>query len=771
MLLKDNRTFTAQLAGRTAGVLLASGGLSGLALALAVPAGGRDGLLIVGPLAALVGLGAWLLPWGRWSPRASLVLIPIAFVLIALGNHLAGAEPFRYAVAFVVAFCWIGFAHPRGMAFAFAPLMAIAYIVPLLTTNSATPHSLGSLLFVLPVSVAAGELTAWVVARLRQSEADLQRMAGEARFRSLVQNGSDVIVIVDTEYRISYETPSVERVLGYLPGVLLGANVLETVHPDDEVVLRAAFERVIDVPSRQHNLEFRVRHADGSWRPVQASVMNLLDDEHVEGLVVSFRDISERRELEYQLRHQAFHDSLTGLANRALFTDRLEHALARQGRARSSLAVMFIDLDDFKAVNDTLGHETGDDVLRTVAERIKDCLRPADTAARFGGDEFSVLLEDTSADEALAVAGRILEALGAPHRVRGREMTLYASVGVVATRTARQTASEILRNADIAMYSAKESGKRRVALFRSTMQRAVARRLQTKAELETAVERGDFVLRYQPVVELETRKICGAEALLRWSHPRRGLVLPGDFMEVAEESGLVVPIGRWALHEAVRQARVWFDATDGGRPLDTGVNVSVKQLHDAAFVDDVRSALEGSKLPANQLTLEITESVVMLDTDVTIKVLAALKQLGVRLVIDDFGTGYSSLNYLRRFPIDGIKIDRSFIAGLDQRDAAAVVSSIISLSRELGLETVVEGIEQAEQLHRITALGAKIGQGYFFAEPLSAELIGELIRQGRSTALLDPGLELAGDRRRHVIHPRKEAALSDVGDVPRTPAA
>ncbi|MDQ3937762.1 MAG: EAL domain-containing protein [Chloroflexota bacterium] len=744
-MTKDSRTVAARLAGRMAAVLLLCGGLGIMATTIALPgiAGMDPGGIMAVVLAALAtGATVWFLPWERWHPRATLVLVPVAFLIIALGNHFAAAEPFRYSVAFIVAFCWIGFAHPRGTALAFSPLLAVAYVVPLLTTGAATPQAVASLLFVAPVSVAIGESMAWVAGRMRAAEGDLQRTAREARFRSLVQNASDVIMIVDADYQVSFETPSIERVLGHQPDAHVGTSLLELVHPDDDILVRAAFDSVLAGTARDQALEFRVRHADDSWHPVQGSVTNLMGDDHVRGLVLNFRDISERRQLEHELRHQAFHDALTGLANRWLFVDRLEHAIARLGRAKSSLAVMFIDLDDFKTVNDTLGHETGDEVLRSAADRIRTCLRPADSAARFGGDEFVVLLEDTATQDAFGVAERVLHALGAPHRVRGRELTVRASIGIVVVSNPRQTASEVLRNADVAMYSAKDDGKGRICLFRNTMQRAVARRLKTKSDLELAVERGDFVLRYQPIVELEGGRLHSVEALVRWSHPRRGLLSPAEFIGVAEESGLVVGMGNWVLREAFRQGRAWLDQTSGDAPLPIGLNLSVKQLEQPSFVADLKTLLQETGLPPSLATLEITESVLMRDTRETMKVLAALKRLGVRLVLDQFGTGYSSLNYLSRFPIDGIKIDRSFIAGLDNSEEAAVLSSILNLSRDLGLEAVVEGLERNEQVRRVMALGGTIGQGYYFAEPMSADLLGELLSQKRSIGLLRGDREL-----------------------------
>ncbi|HEX2221066.1 MAG TPA: EAL domain-containing protein [Candidatus Limnocylindria bacterium] len=726
-----SETISPRLAGQMAAGLYVGGGLGTFLSAIlpAAPDYNRPGVVAVALLAMIVGIVVSRVPWERWPPRASLIVVPVAFALIALGNHFAAAEPFRYGIYFVVAFAWIGFAHPPGTSFAFAPLFALAYLLPLVTTGTADPVSISSIVHVGPICLAVGESMAWVSTRLRSAQIQLQRAASEARFRSLVQNASDVILVLDQRGTIVYETPSVEKVLGYRPEQRIGGSAFENVHPDDIQTVRAGLGRVLAQPNAEHQLDFRVRHADGSWRGIHAIAKNLLDDEHVRGVLVNCRDITDRQQLEEQLRHQAFHDALTGLANRALFADRVDHALHRAGRHPSSVAVLFLDLDDFKTVNDSLGHEAGDELLRAVADRLRRALREGDTAARLGGDEFAILLEEVDSEGAAEVADRVLDALRGRFRVGRRELGISASIGVAVGRT-RASASDLLRNADVAMYRAKAAGKGRVVMFRSGMERAAANRLQLRADLERALQHGELVVHYQPIVDLAGGDIRGVEALVRWNHPRRGLLGPVEFIGLAEETGQILRLGRFVLEEACRQVCAWNRARLARLPLMVSVNLSVKQLEHPGIGEEVAAVLRATGLPPELLTLEITETVLMQDTELTRRALANLKTLGVRIVIDDFGTGYSSLNYLRRFPIDGLKIDRSFVAALETgREEAALVASILSLSRTLRLHTVAEGIERPEQLSRLRALGGELGQGYHFAGPMTSADVAQLVEE------------------------------------------
>jgi diguanylate cyclase (GGDEF)-like protein/PAS domain S-box-containing protein len=554
---------------------------------------------------------------------------------------------------------------------------------------------------------------------------DIRR--SEERFRSLVRNSADVHMILTREAQILYESPAVERVLGYHPADRVETSALAMVHRGDRRRVMHLYNDLVMVPNGQLTTEARLRASDGNYRLVEIVGKNLLDDPAVGGVVINYRDISERRQLEDELRHQAFHDSLTGLANRALFTDRLEHALSLGRRSRHRLAVLFLDLDDFKTINDSLGHGEGDLLLVAVAARLRDAVRAGDTIARMGGDEFAILVEDASNGSPMEVAERLMATLQAPFERSGKELFVHGSIGVAVSASPKETPEELLRNADASMYMAKSHGKNRIEVFEPSMHAAALSRLAIKGALERAVERQEFEVRYQPIVKLATRELIGVEALVRWRHPERGLVLPTEFIAVAEETGLIIPIGRWVLEQACRQARDW-ETVRPNRPMTMSVNVSGRQVAEPGFVQSVADVLAMSELAAGRLVLEFTEGVLMRDTDATTATLAELKQLGVRLAIDDFGTGFSALNYLRLFPIDVLKIDGSFVAsmsaGADQR---ALVRAILRLGETLHLSTIAEGIEDAGQLADLRALGATLGQGYFFARALTAEEVSVLL--------------------------------------------
>lgn len=572
---------------------------------------------------------------------------------------------------------------------------------------------------------------------------DLLRRQSEARFSSLVQNSSDVVMVVEADSTMRYISPSVERVLGYEPGDLEGTKLATLIHPDDKTqVLQFLTSGGHDGDTRPGLAEFRLRHRDDSWLHFESLRTNLIHDPNVKGIVLNTRDVSERKAFEEQLKHQAFHDPLTELANRALFRDRVEHALERQTRDGRPVSVLFMDLDDFKNINDSLGHAAGDQLLREAGERLKSCLRAADTAARLGGDEFGVLLEDAGTGgagvEAADVAARIMASLEGPFHLGRKEVFVRASIGIATARPdleeGPQGADELLRNADVAMYMAKEAGKGRYQMFEPAMHDTALRRLELKADLQRAVDNGEFVLHYQPVIELETGEISGLEALLRWNHPERGMVAPMEFIPLAEETGLIVPIGRWVLEEACRQA-VQVRERFPGNPLHMAVNLSARQLQRPEIVGEIAEILLESGLEAGNLILEITESVMMRDMDLSIQRLTELKELGVKLAVDDFGTGYSSLNYIRRFPVDILKVDKSFVDGVNEGgEESALTAAIIELAAILKLRPVAEGIERADQLERLLDLHCDLGQGFYFARPLPMDGIDDLLTARKALA-------------------------------------
>ena len=556
---------------------------------------------------------------------------------------------------------------------------------------------------------------------------DLQR--SEERFRSLVQNASDGVAVLAEDGIVRYESPAVERILGRHVENRIGRAATADVHPDDRSIVDRMLAEVAASSGSEVSVEFRAHHADGSWRTLETIAKNLLDDPAVGGIVVNYRDITERNALEEQLRHQAFHDVLTGLANRSLLRDRLDHALARAKRGGRPTAVLYLDLDDFKAVNDRLGHAEGDRLLVAVGKRLTSVTRAGDTVARLGGDEFAIIVEETEATEAGQSAARIIEALARPFVLGTQEVATRASVGIAIQSLDGGDADELLRRADIAMYAAKARGGDCHVIYEAQLYGPTVARMELKANLRGALERGELHIVYQPIVDLGSGAITGSEALMRWDHPQRGAVPPMEFIPLAEETGLILELGRWILERACRQTRAWQDEL--GLDLMVSVNVSGRQMADPDFVADVARVLSLSALDPDRLTLEITESVLIHDVEATVVAFRALKALGVRLAIDDFGTGYSSLSYLRQFPIDTIKVDRSFVAGLDgSNDSVALVRSILNLSATLHLDTVAEGIETLVQQRALQSLGAQRGQGYLFARPITPEALRDLLMTG-----------------------------------------
>ena len=446
-------------------------------------------------------------------------------------------------------------------------------------------------------------------------------------------------------------------------------------------------------------------------------------------------DLEERKRVEQSIRHIAHHDALTGLPNRSLFRDRLTHAMAQADRYHQKLAVMFLDLDRFKAINDTLGHNVGDQLLKIAAERLRSCVRDSDTVARLGGDEFTVIVEDIVEDhDAAAVAQKILDTLSQPFNLYGHEVFISVSVGVTLYPSDDENADNLLRNADSAMYRAKEFGRNNFQFYVAEMNIKARERLMLESSLRRALDRNEFMLYYQPRVSLQSGRVIGAEALLRWRHPELGLVPPSEFIPILDETGMIIPVGDWALREACRQNREWQDM--GLPPIRVAVNLSVRQFMQKDLADTVVRALEAANLSAEHLEVEITEDLFLEHNQTNIITLARLKNMGIHISIDDFGTGYSSLSYLKRLPIDTLKIDQSFVRDIGDPDNKAIASAIIAMASSLRLNVLAEGVETDEQLAFLRAQGCNEIQGFSFSHPLPAEDFAQLLREGRQMRLL-----------------------------------
>jgi diguanylate cyclase (GGDEF)-like protein/PAS domain S-box-containing protein len=562
--------------------------------------------------------------------------------------------------------------------------------------------------------------------------ADQAVRQNEARFRSLVQHSSDVIIVTRANGTMRFVSPSANRVFGYDPSEMVGRPIATLLHPDDRDRATTLFESASRTPGVTGPVEWRFRQPDGSWLSAEILATNLTGDPTVRGIVLNTRDVSERKRLEEQLTHQAFHDPLTGLANRALFRDRVSHALALAKRQAHPITVLFLDLDDFKRVNDSLGHAEGDRLLLSAAERFLSCARASDTVARLGGDEFAILIEHAAEPDGRGeLLERLATAMGHPFTLSGNQLQVTASIGV-ATAAAGDTADDLLRNADVAMYAAKRRGKGRSETYESRMYADVRHRLEMEAALRAAIDAGELRLHYQPIVELRTGAIYGIEALVRWEHQTYGHLLPQHFIPLAEETGLIVKLGSWVLDEACRQVQAWRVAYPETQ-LSVSVNISGRQLQGPGIGTALGDALAISGVDPSAVILEITESVLMQQTDSVLERLQTLKKLGVRLAIDDFGTGYSSLSYLQRFPIDILKIAKPFVEEVALgADRAALARAIIGLSETLRLQTVAEGIEMAEQRAALIELGCPLGQGHHFSRAVPADAIERMLAGRRS---------------------------------------
>jgi diguanylate cyclase (GGDEF)-like protein/PAS domain S-box-containing protein len=558
--------------------------------------------------------------------------------------------------------------------------------------------------------------------------------ASERRFRGLVQNASDMILVCSDFGTITYQSPAAKTVWGYQEAELLDQAFVALAHPDDQPAWCDLSDQMqhpaAGTDDISRTIELQLRDSGGTSRHTEVVVTNLLHDPAIQGLVVTVRDITERKAFEQQLTQQAFYDGLTGLPNRALFRDRLEQALTRARRRKDAVGLLFLDVDNFKLINDSLGHQVGDQLLIEAAARLRTCLRSQDTVARLGGDEFVVVLELLAGEEgALSAAKAIVHQFSRPFVLENREVVVTVSIGIAVSNGGKEHADNLLRNADVAMYRAKSGGRARYVVFDPSMHSAALARLELESDLRHALQHGELRVYYQPIVALGTGKATEVEALVRWQHPTRGLVMPNEFIPVAEETGLIIPLGMWVLEEACRQVAAWHDQFPTQPPLVLSVNLSPRQFQQPSLVADVAKALKNSGLAGDCLKLEITEGSIMRDVEATIRTLWELKGLGLQLAIDDFGTGYSSLAYLKRLPLDVLKIDRSFVNGIGHnQEDVAIVHAIMAMAKSLNFKVTGEGIETAEQAALLAEWGCDCGQGYLFGKPLDSDKAVALLR-------------------------------------------
>ena len=578
-------------------------------------------------------------------------------------------------------------------------------------------------------------------------------------FQLISENAADMIALVGSDGRRLYNSPAYQKVLGYSPEDLKDSSSFDQIHPDDRPrVLKAAEQARLT--GHGEPMEYRIRHKDGSWRTLESTASPIRNAKgQTDKLVIVNRDITDRKRAEELLAHNAFHDGLTNLPNRALFLDRLQHALTLSKRhANYKFAVLLIDIDEFKIVNDSLGHTAGDELLIKIGQRLKDAVRRADTVsrprgnglvdkpanddtlARLGGDEFTILLDDIRDPiEAVRVAERVQAELATPFVVNQQEIVISASIGIAASTTPHTQAEDLLRDADIAMYRAKRAGKARCEVSDTAMHEAAVKRLRLETDLRKAFDQGEFRVFYQPIVSLQTGKITGFEALTRWQRPE-GIVPPIEFIAVAEEIGLIIPMNRQLRREACLQLQFWQSEFPATPPLTMSVNITPKEFAQPDLASEIGKTLAEIGFDPGCLQLEIIETIAMGDAEKSGQVLAQLKALGVRLSIDDFGTGYSSLSRLRRIPVDTLKIDRAFIMNMDSDpESHEIVRVIIMLAHNLGLKVVAEGTETEEHIRLLKQLNCEMSQGYNYSRPADAQAMLKLLASNRTAVAASAG--------------------------------
>ncbi len=598
----------------------------------------------------------------------------------------------------------------------FAALVPLGALILMLATGLSSTSS-----FVV-VSLATVSVIVLALARMWRLVDQVRLLTeqrGHDRLAAMVEHSSDVVMLADQQGRVSYASPGLRATLGFDPESWSGRHLLDVVVEEERETAQRQFQRLVEF-GNGGTVEFEASllHADGQHRKATVVVANLVGGTAVDGIVATFRDVTEQRNLERQLSHRAFHDELTGLANRALFLDRMDHALRVARSEADPVVVLFVDLDDFKSVNDALGHAVGDQLLKTVADRIRRAAGSGDTAARLGGDEFAVLLEDRGGiDRAIDVAESLLDSLREPVSIAGYDVAVLASVGVAVAAPGMSTTS-LLRDADIAMYEAKRAGKGQIRIFDPAMRLVATKHLEYRSELGEALDNAELRLVYMPFVDLRTGQVTGAEALVRWHHPQHGDIPASEFIPIAERSGLIVPMGYWILDQGLAQLAQW-------RPeLYLSMNISAVQIRQPDFVERVVEAVDRFDVDPRAIVFEITESVLVDEGDRAIETVRRLRERGLRFAIDDFGAGYCSLSYLQRHPVDLLKIDRSAIEefGHDPR-GNTLTRTILQMADSLDLLTVAEGIETTTQLRELRRYGCDLGQGYLLSRPLEAEAL------------------------------------------------
>ncbi len=862
-MARDDALVSRRAAGRIAAFLFAV--LAGLGNLLSVflplyPAASRPLLALACAVFIAIGLVFWVLPWDRWPRRASLWVVPLAFACVTWVNCVIPINPYRYGIYLIAVFAWIGIAHRRGASLAFLPVLLVVYLLPLKVTGLLTPASGLSVLYVALFCVLLGEMLAWIASRLAATQRALR--LSEERYRALSEHATDLIAVVDSDGRHIYASPSYQTVLGYDPANVVGTPVVDYLDAEGHALFRRHWTDWQQPGAGPTRLEMRARHADGSWRWLEAIIQPVLDDPAIGGIMAIARDITarkqaeqqlrqseeqyrlivetaqegvlvlgpdacltyvnqrlaemlgytvaemtgeslfafmdeeqaaltrlefarrrdrldetrrfdsrlrhkdgswiwvhastvaltdeagqfagefgmltditERKQAEDELRYQALHDALTGLANRTLLRDHLEQALPRAELAGSGLALLLLDMDRFNEVNDTFGHSHGDLVLQEVARRLSATSCASDLVARLGGDEFAVVRAGDDAAGALAAAEALSHVFADSFEVDGYVLHLTASIGIALYPEHGADAATLLRCADVAMYAAKQDG-RTAAVYAPERDPHSAERIMLIAELRQAIAQGGLVLHYQPKVAVATDEICGAEALVRWPHPERGLIPPDQFIGLAEQTGQIDALTRWVLGEAIRQAHVWRTQ---GRPISIAVNLSTANLLAPQLYTVVADLLATYDMPPSLLRLEVTESTLMADMNRALDVLTNLAALGVGISIDDYGTGYSSLAYLKRLPVDEIKIDRSFVQHMAEDESdASIVASTVGLAHSLGRRVVAEGVESEHALGLLREMRCDVVQGYYLSRPLPPEGFEQWLRGRADVAAGNP---------------------------------